>query len=57
MSKQKKDSFIILDVKVTPKSSFSRLKKSDFPKIEIALCAVPEKGKANEELVFFCLNS
>ena len=42
-----------LEIKVTIKSKISRIKKIDFPKIEIAIHAIPEKGEANKELIRF----
>lgn len=53
MSKQKIAHKIVLEIKVTTNSSITRFKKKAFPILEIALNAIPEKGKANEELINF----
>lgn len=48
---------IFLNIKVSCHASSCRIKSNDFPQLEIALNAVPEKGKANEILLKFLSKS
>ena len=53
MSKEKNPTEIILEVRVTVKSKFTKIKKNDALNLEISLHAIPEKGEANKELIRF----
>lgn len=53
MKQQKDLSIQILNIKVTTKSKITKIKKVEFPYLEISLHAVPQKGEANEELIKF----
>jgi uncharacterized protein (TIGR00251 family) len=53
MSKQKNWKEFFFQVKVTPNSSKTKMKKWTDEQLEIALKSIPEKGKANDELIAF----
>lgn len=44
---------VIISVKVIPKASFNAIVGSQNDELRIRIAAVPEKGKANEELIAF----